>query len=143
VQVLAGAQPQAVGSELALSEALRVTMTEDVAQTIERAESYARLRDRYVERNPAVMGGEPVITGTRVPVRTIASLIEMGETHEVLREDYPHVPEEAYPVAQLCGRMPTRVAAVPGRTRAPTTSLPVPKRRAASGTRTIMSTVAL
>jgi hypothetical protein len=29
-----------VGSELALSEALRVTMIEDVAQTIERAESY-------------------------------------------------------------------------------------------------------
>ncbi len=72
-------------------------MTEDVAQTIERAESYARLRDRYVERNPAVMGGEPVITGTRVPVRTIASLIEMGETHEVLREDYPHVPDGGVP----------------------------------------------
>jgi Protein of unknown function (DUF433) len=36
-----------------------------------------------------------------VPVRTIASLIEMGETHEVLREDYPHVPEEAYAVAVL------------------------------------------
>jgi uncharacterized protein (DUF433 family) len=84
---LAGAQAQAVGSELALSEALRVAMTEDVAQTIERAESYARLRDCYVERNPAVMGGEPVIAGTRVPVRTIASLIEMGEKPEVLRED--------------------------------------------------------
>jgi uncharacterized protein (DUF433 family) len=94
-------QPLTVGSELALSEALRVAMTEDVAQTIERAESYARLRDRYVERNPDVMGGEPVIAGTRVPVRTIASLIEMGETHEVLREDYPHIPEEAYSVAVL------------------------------------------
>lgn len=47
------------------------------------------------------LGGEPVITGTRVPARTIASLIEMGETHEVLREDYPYVPEEAYSVAVL------------------------------------------
>lgn len=96
---LAHLRPQAVGSELALSEALRVAMTEDVAQTIERAESYVRLRDRYVERNPAVMGGEPVITGTRVPVRTIASMVEMGETSEVLREDYPHVPQEAYTLA--------------------------------------------
>jgi len=96
---LAHPQPQAIGSELELSEALRVAMTEDVARTIERAESYARLRDRYVERNQAVMGGEPVIRGTRVPVRTVASLIEMGETREVLREDYPHVPEEAYAVA--------------------------------------------
>lgn len=96
---LAHLQPQAVGAELELSEALRVAMTKDVAQTIERAESYARLRDRYVERNPAVMGGEPVIRGTRVPVRTIANLIEMGEKREVLREDYPHIPEEAYTVA--------------------------------------------
>lgn len=98
---LAHLQPLAVGSELELSEALRVAMTEDAAQTIERAESYARLRDLYIENNPAVMGGEPVITGTRVPVRTIASLIEMGEKPEVLREDYPHIPEEAYSVAVL------------------------------------------
>lgn len=96
---LARPQPQTVGAELALSDALRVAMTEDAVQTIERAESYARLRDRYVECNPAVMGGEPVITGTRVPVRTVASLIEMGETREVMREDYPHIPEEAYAVA--------------------------------------------
>ena len=98
---LAHPHRQAVGSELELSQALRVAMTDDVAQTIERGESYARLRDRYVQCNPAVMGGEPVITGTRVPVRTIASPIEMGETHEVLREDYPHIPREAYPVAVL------------------------------------------
>jgi uncharacterized protein (DUF433 family) len=98
---LAHLQPLAVGSEFELSEALRVAMTEDAAQTIERAESYTHLRDLYIERNPAVMGGEPVITGTRVPVRTIAGLIEMGETREVLREDYPHIPEAAYPVAVL------------------------------------------
>jgi uncharacterized protein (DUF433 family) len=98
---LAHLQPLAVGSEFELSEALRVAMTEDAAQTIERAESYTHLRDLYIEHNPAVMGGEPVITGTRVPVRTIAGLIEMGETREALREDYPHIPEEAYHVAVL------------------------------------------
>lgn len=98
---LAGLQPEAVGSELALSEALRIAMTEDAAKTIERAQSYARLRDRYVECNPAVMGGEPVISGTRVPVRTLAGLIEMGETPQTLREDYPHIPQEAYETAVL------------------------------------------
>ncbi len=79
-------------------------MTEDTASAIENDESYARLCDRYVVRNPAVMGGEPVIRGTRVPVRTIASLVEMGEAHEVLREDYPQVPEEAYSAAVLWAR---------------------------------------
>jgi uncharacterized protein (DUF433 family) len=64
-----------------------------------RAKQYARLRDRYIERDPKVMGGEPVIRGTRVPVRTIAALIEDGQSRDVLREDYPHVPEEAYEIA--------------------------------------------
>jgi len=45
------------------------------------------------------MGGEPVIRGTRVPVRTVAGLIEQGESREVMREDYPYVPEEAYAIA--------------------------------------------
>ncbi len=126
---LARPQSQAVGSELALSEALRVAMTEDVAQTIERAESYARLRDRYVEHNPAVMGGEPVIRGTRVPVRTIASLIEMGEKPEVLHEDYPHIPEEAHAVAVLWAHANPRRGR-PVRPWDATASCSVPKRRA-------------
>lgn len=130
---LARSQPQDVGSELELSEALRVAMTEDVAQTIKRADSYARLRDRYVERNPAVMGGEPVISGTRVPVRTLAKLIEMGETPQVLREDYPHVPQEAYAVAvQWAHANPRRGRPTrPWDTRA---HAPARKRRAAPGT---------
>ncbi len=50
-----------------------------------RTEEYARLCDQYIQRDPEIMGGEPVIRGTRVPVRTIATLIEEGE---------PHVPGE-------------------------------------------------
>ncbi len=60
---------------------------------------YARLCERYVERNPAIMGGEPVVRGTRVPIRTVAGLIAQGESREIMREDYPQVPEEAYAVA--------------------------------------------
>lgn len=90
-----------VGAEFPLSEALRVELTPEAAEAIERADEYARLRDRYVQRDPMVMGGEPVIRGTRVPVRTIAALIEDGESPEVMREDYPHVPEEAHAVAVL------------------------------------------
>lgn len=65
---------------------------------------YTRLRDRYVERNQVVMGGEPVIRGTRVPVRTVAGLIEKGESREIMREDYPQMPEEAYGVAARWAR---------------------------------------
>jgi uncharacterized protein (DUF433 family) len=91
----------AVGAEFPLSEALRVELTPEAAEAIERADEYARLRDQYIHRDPKIVGGEPVIRGTRVPVRTIAALIEDGESPEVMREDYPHVPEEAYAVAVL------------------------------------------
>jgi hypothetical protein len=50
------------------------------------------------------MGGEPVITGTRMPIRTLAYLLESGETPEVIRADHPNVPEEAYAFARLWAR---------------------------------------
>jgi uncharacterized protein (DUF433 family) len=75
------------------------------------------------------MGGEPVITGTRVPVRTIASLIEMGEKPEVPREDYPHVSQEAYPVAVLWAYANPRRGR-PARSRDAAASRPAPRRRA-------------
>lgn len=63
------------------------------------ADEFARLCEYYIECNPAIMGGEPVIRGTRVPVRTVAGLIEQGESREIMREDYSQVPEAAYAVA--------------------------------------------
>lgn len=90
--------------EFELSSALRVAMTERAAEVAERAAEYVRLRERYVEVSPDKMGGAAVIRGTRVPVRTLARLVEGGESPEALAEDYPHIPEEAYDVAVLWAR---------------------------------------
>lgn len=87
------------GARLELSPALTLRATPAVADVLARAERYARLRDRYVEANAGVMGGEPVIRGTRVPVRDLAELIELGESQQVLSEDFPHVPQDAYELA--------------------------------------------
>jgi uncharacterized protein (DUF433 family) len=87
--------------EFELSRALRVAMTENAADVAKRAFDYVRLRDRYVEFDPGKMGGAPVIRGTRVPVRTLARLVEGGESRKALEEDYPHIPDEAYDVAVL------------------------------------------
>jgi uncharacterized protein (DUF433 family) len=87
--------------EFELSRALRIAMTENAADVAKRAFEYVRLRDRYVEVDPGKMGGTPVIRGTRVPVRTLAQLVEGGESRKALREDYPHIPEDAYDVAVL------------------------------------------
>lgn len=88
-------------AELRLDEALAVRMGLEVEEAVRRARRYVELRERLVEIDPEVCGGEPVITGTRMPVRSLARLIELGETREVLREDYPFLPEESYELAPL------------------------------------------
>ncbi len=91
----------AKAEEFELSRALRVAMTENAADVAKRAIAYVRLREKYVEVDPGKQSGTPVIRGTRVPVRTLAQLVEGGESPKALKEDYPHIPEEAYEVAVL------------------------------------------
>jgi uncharacterized protein (DUF433 family) len=94
----------AEAEEFELSRALRIAMTENAVDVAKRAFDYVRMRDKYIEIDPGKMGGAPVIRGTRVPVRTLAQLIEGGENRAALKEDYPHIPEEAFDVAVLWTR---------------------------------------
>lgn len=49
---------------------------------------------QHIVRDPKVCGGEPVIKGTRVTVRTVlASLAEGAKAEEIL-EDFPTLTEE-------------------------------------------------
>ena len=88
-------------AELAIDGAFVVRVAPEVAEAVNRAERYVQLRERLIEVNPEVRGGEPVITETRVPVRSLARRIELGETRKVLREDYAHLPEESFELAPL------------------------------------------
>jgi uncharacterized protein (DUF433 family) len=49
---------------------------------------------KYITSNPQIMGGAPVITGTRVPIEVILHLLKQGYPLEVIHEDYPHIPVE-------------------------------------------------
>lgn len=90
-----------VDAELALDGALVVRMGAEIEQAVAHARRYVELRERLVEVDPERRGGTPVITETRMPVRSLARLIELGETREVLREDYPWLPEESFELAPL------------------------------------------
>lgn len=94
--------------ELRLDGALTVRRGPEVEKAAARARRYLELRERLVEADPRVCGGEPVIKGTRVPVRSLARQIELGEAPEVLREDYPFLPEEAYELAPLWAKVNPR-----------------------------------
>lgn len=92
-------------AELTLTNVLAVRRSEEVEEALQRAKRYVELRERYLEVSPGTRGGEPVIRGTRVPIRGLAKQIELGEAPEVLREDYPRIDEEAYDFAVMWARM--------------------------------------
>jgi uncharacterized protein (DUF433 family) len=47
-----------------------------------------------VSRNPEVMGGTPVFTGTRVPVQTLLEYLEVGDSIDDFLEGFPTVQRE-------------------------------------------------
>jgi uncharacterized protein (DUF433 family) len=47
-----------------------------------------------VSRNPEVMGGTPVFTGTRVPIQTLLEYLEAGDSIDDFLEGFPTVQRE-------------------------------------------------
>ena len=45
----------------------------------------------YIVQNPEILGGAPVIAGTRIPISRILYLLKDGYTIEAIAEDYPQV----------------------------------------------------
>jgi len=49
--------------------------------------------ERYIVRDPKICGGEPVIKGTRVTVRTILASLAEGASVEEILADFPTLKE--------------------------------------------------
>jgi uncharacterized protein (DUF433 family) len=49
--------------------------------------------DDAFERNPQICGGQPVIRGTRVPLRTVLASLAEGATFEEILNDFPTLTE--------------------------------------------------
>jgi uncharacterized protein (DUF433 family) len=50
-----------------------------------------RMKQPIVSRNQDVMGGTPVFSGTRVPVKTLLDYLEAGESIDDFLEGFPSV----------------------------------------------------
>ena len=46
---------------------------------------------QYIVSDPDILGGKPVIAGTRIPVGQILLLLKNGFTIEAIREGYPQL----------------------------------------------------
>lgn len=48
-------------------------------------------KKQYISTKPEIMGGAPVITGTRIPIVRILFLLQQGHTLTDIHDQYPHV----------------------------------------------------
>jgi uncharacterized protein (DUF433 family) len=51
-------------------------------------------REQVINRDPDILGGAPVFTGTRVPVQTLIDYLKAGERLEDFLEGFPSVSRE-------------------------------------------------
>lgn len=50
--------------------------------------------DSTVTRDPKILGGTPVFTGTRVPVRILMEHLEAGDALDIFLDSFPTVSRE-------------------------------------------------
>ena len=71
------------------------------ADSLHNAERYREARDRYIASDADILGGTPVIAGTRLTVYSILGRLQDGDTVEDLAADYPEAPREAFAAAEI------------------------------------------
>jgi uncharacterized protein (DUF433 family) len=88
-------------AEFGLSEILVIRLDRDLVSMAKDLASYRETRERYITSDPEIQGGEPIISGTRLPVHSVASRLEGGDTLADLAEDYPGIAEEVFQAARI------------------------------------------
>ncbi len=71
------------------------------ADSLRKAERYRKARDRYITSDEDILGGTPVIVGTRLTVYAILGRLQDGDSIDDLVEDYPEFPREAFEAAEI------------------------------------------
>jgi len=70
----------------------------------ERAERYSKAREDHIVTDPEIMGGTPVLRGTRMTVYSVLGRLEGGDSVEDILDDNPHLSREAIETAALYAR---------------------------------------
>lgn len=99
--------PVAAGARLSdvrLNDAITLDL-EGLAGTRTRlAYAYRAARDAHLVSDEAILGGTPVIRGTRLTVYSVLGRLDGGDTIADLRKDYPEIPEAAFEAAATYAR---------------------------------------
>jgi uncharacterized protein (DUF433 family) len=87
-----------------LSAGIEVHPGELLAPVRDRVVRYAGARKRWIERNPGIKGGTPVIKGTRMSVYSLRGRIDHGDSIEDVLGDNPDLPRDAIEAALAYAR---------------------------------------
>jgi uncharacterized protein (DUF433 family) len=85
---------------LAVTESVTVDAGRLLANVIRNVAVYEIARERIVS-DPDVMGGLPVVRGTRIPARSLHARIAGGDSVESIIEDYPYLDNETIEAAVM------------------------------------------
>lgn len=84
-----------------LEPAVEMDVGRLVGDAMERAERYGAARDRLIVEDEGILGGTPVIRGTRISVYAVRGRIQDGDTVEDILADYPDLTREAVEAAVI------------------------------------------
>jgi uncharacterized protein (DUF433 family) len=88
-------------AELALSEVLVIRLDRELVSMAKALNAYREARERYVTTDSEIQGGEPIVSGTRLPVHSVATRLQRGDTLADLAKDHPGIPQSAFEAARI------------------------------------------
>ncbi|MGZ8363817.1 MAG: DUF433 domain-containing protein [Caulobacteraceae bacterium] len=87
-----------------LEPAVEMDVGKLVGDTVERATAYAAARDALISQDEDILGGTPVIRGTRISVYSILGRLDGGDTVDEVLEDYPGLSRDSVETAVIFAR---------------------------------------
>ena len=100
---------RAIDGIVKLSPYLFMDLGNDLPEWTRIVHAYARARADHIEENPEIMGGMPVVKGTRVPVHSLLAMVEGGDSVTSIARDFPQLSDEAIEAAVLYARSHPRL----------------------------------
>lgn len=91
-----------INGSITIAPALTLDLSSLVAEDlVTKAASYAETRERVIEENPDILGGTPVIRGSRLSVYALEGRVNGGDSVEDILDDYPDLKPEELETALL------------------------------------------